>query len=176
MHKYQLLRQRAEEFRRVLEEYAKADRDVEDFKNRFQPWYERASQRELRLPCYEYQLGTYFNNPDISPLVERYSFALPRHPLAEASTHFSEAIRDRLSDPLYLDQIRQGGRRTQRHPRRSPSSRGRSPTAIASGGCAAGHGLQKSAAPLVPEMNCLWRDPGQINRSSCRPTLFSTRP
>lgn len=110
MHKYQLLRQRAEEFRRVLEEYAPTDPDVEDFRLRFMRWYERIQRREIRLPCYEYQLSIYFTNPDLSPLSERYFWRTHgKHPLSRADTLFSEAILDRLSDPYYLDQIRVAG-------------------------------------------------------------------
>lgn len=110
MHKYQLLRQRAEEFRLALEEYAKVDPDVEDIKNWFQPWYERIQRREIRLPCYDYQLYRYFVNSDLSPLAERYFWGTQgKHPLVHASALFSEAIRDRLSDPYYLEQFRKDG-------------------------------------------------------------------
>lgn len=110
MHKYQLLRQRAEEFRRVLEEYAKVDPDVEDIKNWFQPWYERIQRREIRLPCYDYRLNAYFVNPDLSPLAERYFWGTQgNHTLAHVSFLFSEAMNDSLSDPHYLERIREAG-------------------------------------------------------------------
>jgi len=110
MHKYQLLRQRAEEFHRLLEEYANVDPDVEDFKNRFQPWYERIQRREIRLPCYDYQLYRYFVNSDLSPLAERYLYGIHEtHPLPLASAYMSEAMTDWLSDPSYLEQLRKAG-------------------------------------------------------------------
>jgi len=108
MHKYELLRQRAEEFRRVLEEYAQKDPDVADFLQRWMPWYKRIQRREIRLPCYDYKLGVYFSNPDLSPLVERYVFGTDRR-LSEAEVNFCEAIRDWLSGPLYLEQLRARG-------------------------------------------------------------------
>lgn len=77
MHKYQLLRLRAEELRTVLEEYAQKDDDVADFLQRWMPWYDRVQRREIRLPCYEYRLGIYFANPDLSPLAE--SMGLRQH-------------------------------------------------------------------------------------------------
>ena len=106
MHKYQLLRQRAEEFRIVLEEYAKKDPDVADFLERWMPWYERIQRREIRLPCYEYKLGIYFTNPDLSPIAIRYSWENPSHPLSNASAEFSAAMRDWLSQTWYLDRLR----------------------------------------------------------------------
>ena len=108
MHKYQLLRQRAEEFRMVLEEYAQKDPDVADFLRRWRPWYERVQRREIRLPCYDYQLSLYFTNPDLSPLVERYVFSAPNR-LNDANTRFFEAIRDWLSSPMHLAQLRARG-------------------------------------------------------------------
>lgn len=109
MHKYELLRQRADEFLRVLEEFAQVDRDVEDFKRMFMPWYERIQRREIRLPCYDYQLSIYFTNSDISPLAERYSLGGQPNPLAMADTLFCEAMRDWLSDPLYLERLKVEG-------------------------------------------------------------------
>ena len=105
MHKYQLLRLRAEELRAVLEEYAQKDGDVADFLQRWMPWYERIQRREIRLPCYEYGLGIYFANPDLSPLAERYGFAAAPNPLIDTQALFGEAIRDWLSSPLFLSQL-----------------------------------------------------------------------
>ena len=110
MHKYQLLRKRAEEFRSRLEERAKVDSDVEAFLMLWMPWYERIQRREIRLPCYEYRMGAYFENPDVSPLAEKYSYVTPQHPVARASTGLSEAMRDWLSDPLYIEKIRATGK------------------------------------------------------------------
>lgn len=109
MHKYQLLRLRAEELRAVLEEYAQKDDDVADFLQRWMPWYERIQRREIRLPCYEYRLGIYFANPDLSPLAERYGFANHCNPLSDAEANFAEAIGDWLSDPLYLARMKASG-------------------------------------------------------------------
>lgn len=109
MHKYQLLRQRADQLLSALEEYAKADSDVEDFKRRFMPWYEKVQRREIRLPCYEYQLSLYFTNPDLSPLAERYSYGQPPNPLSDAVACFSEAMGDWLSDPLFLERLKASG-------------------------------------------------------------------
>lgn len=109
MHKYQLLRLRAEELRVMLEKYAAIDSDVADFLRRWMPWYERIQRREIRLPCYEYRLGIYFANPDLSPLAERYGFAAAPHPLSSAEAKFGEAIGDWLSDPLYLARMKASG-------------------------------------------------------------------
>jgi len=109
VHKYQLLRQRADEFLRVLEEYAKTDPDVETFKGWFMPWYERIQRREIKLPCYDYKLGVYFANPDLSPLAERYFFGQPPNSLRTADTNFGEAIGDWLSSPRYVAQIKAAG-------------------------------------------------------------------
>lgn len=109
MHKYQLLRQRAEEFRVVLEEYAKKDPDVDDLLERWMPWYERIQRREVRLPCYEYSLGQYFSNPDLSPIAERYSYSNPNNPLNRANTSFDAAILDWLSQDWYLNRLKAAG-------------------------------------------------------------------
>lgn len=109
MHKYQLLRQRADEFLLILKEYSRIDPDVEDFRNWFMPWYLRIQRREIRLPCYEYQLSNYFVNPDLSPLAERYTWGQPSNRLSDADARFSEAMRDWLSDPLYLARLKAAG-------------------------------------------------------------------
>jgi hypothetical protein len=109
MHKYQLLRQRAEEFRLVLEEYARKDPDVADFLERWMSWYEKIQRREIRLPCYEYKLSIYFTNPDLSPMAIRYHWENLHHPLCLASAKFSAAIRDDLSHQPYLDGLRASG-------------------------------------------------------------------
>jgi hypothetical protein len=109
MHKYQLLRQRAEELRALLLEYSEVDSEVEHFMGLWMPWYERVQRREIRLPCYEYKLSIYFTNPDLSRLAERYEYASPRHALAEAVTSFSEAMRDSLSGPNYLAMLKAAG-------------------------------------------------------------------
>lgn len=109
MHKYELLRLRAEEFHAVLEEYAKTDSDVADFLAFWMPWYERIKRREIRLPCYDYKLFVYFANPDLSPLAERYGFSNAPSRLLEAASNFSSAIRDDLSHQSYLDYLRKAG-------------------------------------------------------------------
>jgi hypothetical protein len=109
MHKYELLRLRAEEFRVILEEYAQKDSDVADFLERWMPWYERIKRREIRLPCYEYKLGIYFINPDLSPLADRYG--IPNHPnrLFTAGTNFIAAMYDWFSDQKRLNRWRESG-------------------------------------------------------------------
>ena len=109
MNKVELLRQRAEVFYRLLEEYAVNDSDVADFKKRFLPWYKKIMDGEIVPPNYEYRLVAYFTNPDLSPLADRYFNVNPAHPLAEAEVRFGEAIRDRLSDPAYLQRLRENG-------------------------------------------------------------------
>jgi hypothetical protein len=109
MHKYQLLRQRAEEFRVILEEYARKDADVADFLKRWMPWYQSIRRHEIRLPCYDYQLFAYFANPDLSPLAERYGFASAPNQLLRAASNFSTAMHDSLSDPMYLARLREAG-------------------------------------------------------------------
>lgn len=109
MHKYQLLRQRAEEFRVILEEYARKDSDVADFFKRWMPWYQSIQRHEIRLPCYDYQLFAYFANPDLSPLAERYGFVNAPNQLLRAASNFSTAMDDSLSDPMYLARLREAG-------------------------------------------------------------------
>jgi len=109
MHKYQLLRQRAEEFRVILEEYARKDADVADFLKRWMPWYQSIRRHEIRLPCYDYQLFAYFANPDLSPLAERYGFASAPNQLLRAASNFSTAMDDSLSNPMYLTRLREAG-------------------------------------------------------------------
>jgi hypothetical protein len=104
MHKYELLRLRAEEFRTALEGYAKLDPDVADFLERWIPWYERIQRREIRLPCYDYKLDIYFTNPDLSPLAERYGFSNIPNELFSAGTRFVIALTDWLSNPKYVAQ------------------------------------------------------------------------
>jgi len=109
MHKYELLRQRAEEFRVVLEDYAQKDPDVADFLQRWMPWYECIQRREVRLPCHDYRLGIYFANPDLSPLAERYGFGAEDNQLITGWVRFQEAIRDDLSSPLYRERLESKG-------------------------------------------------------------------
>jgi len=109
MHKYELLRQRAEEFKFTLEKYAKQDSDVEWLLEKFMPWYERIQKKEIRLPCHEFPLGVYFANPDISPLAERYGFGASDNLLVTNWVRFEEAICDDLSSPIYLEQLRARG-------------------------------------------------------------------
>lgn len=118
MHKYQLLRLRAEEFRVVLEKYAKEDKDVEWFLEKWMLWYERIQRREIRLPCYEYKLGIYFSLREITPnFLTRYVAVFTKdsgwkdlmHPLGYAESNFSAAILDRLSQSWYLRQLRSAG-------------------------------------------------------------------
>ena len=109
MHKYQLLRQRADEFLSALEEYSKTDSNVEDLKGWFMPWYAKIQRREIRLPCHEYQLNHYFSNPDLSPIAEKYAYVTPMHPLATASGRLSDAMGDWLSDPAYLARLKTAG-------------------------------------------------------------------
>jgi hypothetical protein len=108
MHKYQLLRERADAFRVVLEEYAQKDRDVADFLQRWMPWYERIQRREIRLPCYDYKLTIYFTNPELSPLSERYS-RVANDRLSHWCSLFDEAMRDWLSSPVYLKSLQEQG-------------------------------------------------------------------
>lgn len=91
------------------EEYSRIDADVEDFRNWFMPWYLRIQRRQIRLPCYEYQLSNYFVNPDLSPLAERYTWGQPSNRLSDADARFTEAIRDWLSDPMYLKRLKAAG-------------------------------------------------------------------
>ena len=109
MHKYQLLRLRADELKAVLEEYASRDSDVEFFFKLWMPWYEKIQRREIRLPCHEYSLGIYFANPDLSPLAERYGFVALPNLLEKTYTNFDAAIGDWLSDPLYLARVNAAG-------------------------------------------------------------------
>jgi hypothetical protein len=109
MNKVELLKQRAEEFYALLEKYAEKDSDVADFKRLFKPWYEKIQRGDVTPPCYEYKLGGYFTNSDLSPLADRYFHINPSHPLAESEVRFNEAIRDRLSDLSYLKRLRDSG-------------------------------------------------------------------
>jgi hypothetical protein len=109
MHKYQLLRLRAEEFRNVLVEYARKDTDVADFLQGWMPWYERIQRREVRLPCYDYKQGAYFTNPYFSPLAKRYGTTSETNPLGSASERFEMALLDRLSSPDFVAEMRADG-------------------------------------------------------------------
>lgn len=119
MHKYELLRLRAEEFRVALVHYAEQDKDLQWFLERWMPWYERIMQHEVRLPCYEYKMGVYFfSMGEITPnLFERYvtyydndrGLVSRNHPLANAARNFEDAIRDAYSDPNYVTRLRQAG-------------------------------------------------------------------
>ncbi|HNC79422.1 MAG TPA: hypothetical protein PKZ20_10435 [Rhodocyclaceae bacterium] len=109
MNKYQLLQQRAEEFHKILTEYAQTDPDVADFLKHWLPWHQKILQNKIRLPCYDYQLFVYFSNPDLSPIAERYGFANAPNRLLRAASNFSTAMNDSLSDPTYLAQLREAG-------------------------------------------------------------------
>lgn len=109
MHKYQLLRQRAEEFRVILEEFSKKDSDVAFFLRLWLRWYNKVQQREIRLPCNDYKLFVYFANPDLSPLAERYGFDNANNKLFSAASNFDTAMRDYLSDPEYLARLQKWG-------------------------------------------------------------------
>ena len=69
MHKYELLRLRAEEFRVTLEKYAKEDEDLKWFWSQWEPLYERIMRREIRLPFFDdYGIGAYFfSGREIAP-------------------------------------------------------------------------------------------------------------
>jgi hypothetical protein len=129
MHKYQLLRLRAEEFRVALEKYAETDSDVEWFLERWMPWCEKIMKRELRIPCYEYNLGIYFFSGEVNPnFLTRYVAEFKKdlgwhdlkHPLGTAASNFSAAIRDELSDPQYLARIKAAGERPEIIPDEPP--------------------------------------------------------
>lgn len=109
MHKYELLRQRAKEFHTLLVQYARTDTDVAGFMRVWMPWFERVQRREIRLPCYDYNLGAYFTNPHLSSLAERYGAANETNPLRCASECFEMALLDRLSSPDYLAEMRANG-------------------------------------------------------------------
>jgi hypothetical protein len=83
------------------------DPDVADFLQFWMPWYERIQRREIRLPCYDYKLSLYFTNSDLSPLAERYGFS--GHRLGEVMALFGQAMRDSLSSPIYLEQLKARG-------------------------------------------------------------------
>jgi len=119
MHKYELLRLRAEEFRVALENYAKQDKDLQWFLEQWMPWYERIMQHDVRLPCYEYKMGVYFfSMGEITPnLFERYiahydndrGLVSRNHPLGNAARNFQDAIHDAYSDPNYVAHLMQAG-------------------------------------------------------------------
>jgi hypothetical protein len=109
MHKYQLLRLRADEFHTVLVEYALKDSDVANFLHGWMPLYQSILRREIRLPCYDYKLGAFFTNPYFSPLAERYGAKNESNPLSSASERFEMAFLDRLSSPDYVAEMRANG-------------------------------------------------------------------
>lgn len=115
MHKYELLRQRAEAFYLALEKYAKQDDDIEWVLEMFTPWHKRIQQKEIRLPCHDYRIGSYFVNPDLSwwggsSIADRYTYKTNgNHPLVRASILLDEAMLDWLSSPIYLQQIKANG-------------------------------------------------------------------
>jgi hypothetical protein len=91
MDKMEELKLRANEFRVLLEKYAKIDGDVEDFLMRITPWFEKIVDNKIIPPCDSYQLSIYFTNPDLSPLAERYLYS--GTDLGRASSNFSVCIR-----------------------------------------------------------------------------------
>lgn len=93
MDQYEHLKNCADRFLAVLDEYAEVDHDVEDFKERFLKWHGKVQRGEVSIPCYDYPLSIYFFRPDFSPLFERYVLPRPQHPLSKAASEFSEAIR-----------------------------------------------------------------------------------
>lgn len=103
MHKYEVLRHCAEEFRLQLEKYVKDDLDqkseLEWFIRQWMPLYEKVIRREVRLPSDEYTLGIYFVNPDVSKLAVKYHYENPGHPLGLAEANFGMAMLDRYSHP-----------------------------------------------------------------------------
>lgn len=72
MNKTILLKQKAIEFKALLEKYAEADDDVEDFLRRMMPWFIKIDNGEIVPPYYDWKLSTYFSFSDVSPLAERY--------------------------------------------------------------------------------------------------------
>jgi len=111
MHKYEVLRHCAEEFRLALEKYAKEDvkhkSELEWFIQQWMPWYEKIKHRDVRLPCYEYKLDKYFTNPDLSNMAETYHYTNPNHPLNKAAGDFYCAIMDRYSDQKFVAQLKE---------------------------------------------------------------------
>lgn len=113
MHKYEVLRHCAEEFRLALEKYAKEDvehkSELEWFIHQWMPLYDKVMRREVRIPCYDYKLSIYFTNPDLSKMAETYHYKTPGHPLSKASSDFSCAIRDDFSDRQFVADLRKHG-------------------------------------------------------------------
>jgi hypothetical protein len=114
MHKYEVLRRCAEEFRLQLEKYAKEDlehkSELEWFIQQWMPWHKKVMCKEIRLPCYEaYGLGIYFTNPDLSKMAETYHYINPSHPLNRASSQYFCAVADRYSDPRFIADLRASG-------------------------------------------------------------------
>ena len=110
MHKYEVLRHCAEEFRLQLEKYAKEDlehkSELEWFIRQWMPLYEQVMRKEVRIPDYDYQLDKYFVNPDLSKMAETYHYKKPGHPLNLAAGAFSCAMRDRYSDAKFAADLR----------------------------------------------------------------------
>lgn len=109
MHKYELLRQRADEFLQVLETYAKTDSDVEWLLDKYRPWYEKIQQRKIRLPVFDFKVTNCLWNVDISPLADRYGIGNPIHPIATTAAELGSALRDDLSDPIYMEKLKSHG-------------------------------------------------------------------
>lgn len=113
MHKYEVLRHCAEEFRLQLEKYAKEDlkhkSELEWFIRQWMPLYEKVMRKEVRIPDYDYQLSSYFTNPDLSRMAETYHYKNLNHPLGQASSAFSCAIRDCFSDSQFTESLRARG-------------------------------------------------------------------
>ena len=93
MSREQVLKEKADAFRTLLEKYAERDPDVEDFLQRMHPWFDKIDRGEVRSPCDEYTLFIYFTNPDLSPLAEKYTYSQSNHELSQASAEFSQAMR-----------------------------------------------------------------------------------
>lgn len=94
MDKYELLRRRADEFLAALNKYAVSDDDVAELRDKFLPWHKKIVMGQLAIPCDEYNLFTYFTNPDYSGIAEKYAFSQSGHPLHSAAAEFTAAIKD----------------------------------------------------------------------------------
>lgn len=119
MHKYEVLRHCAEEFRLALEKYATSDSDLEWFWSIWKPMHDQIVKREIRLPYYENcAIGYYFYSGESTPnLFAKYVVDIDhhgimiskKHPLARAVRNLMDALRDRFSDPQFAATLRAVG-------------------------------------------------------------------
>lgn len=69
---YECLIEKTKIFESLLKKYAVSDRDVEQLLEWNNELFVTIYAGNIKLPYYDYKLGIYLYNPDISPIADRY--------------------------------------------------------------------------------------------------------